>query len=158
MEYYPKKVAELIADRRSDELAKALQPRLRKIAEIVSTVRYGLDIGNTIGQFFADYVSFGAYDAKVPFHVYSHDEGIDVSYCSEDMHLMDSTIVPVEFATCEDKDLKEAVLSQIYVDLTRHAEGLWRKFFDAWDIRNRFSTEYGKYICSNAEKDTKGEK
>jgi len=147
MKYNPKKVAELIANRKDAELGKALQPRLRKIAEIVSKVKYGLDIGNTIGQFFADYVSFGAYDAKVPFRVYSHDEGIDVFYCSEDMHLRDSTIVPFEFATCEDKDLKEVVITQIYDDLFRHAERKRREYKEAQDERVKFLIAYDEFIC-----------
>lgn len=146
MEYDPKKVAELIANRKQEELEKALQPRLMKIAKIVSKVKYGLDIGNTIGQFFADYVSFGAYDANEPFHVYSHDEGMDVSYCSEDMHLMDSTIVPVEFATCEDKDLKKVVIMQIYDDLRRHYERKRREFKEALFERVDFLIHYDKFI------------
>ena len=142
MGYNPKEVAELIANRKQEELEEALQPRLRKIAEIV----YCLDIGNAIRQFFADYVSFGAYDAKVPFRVYSHDEGIDVFYCSEDMHLRDSTIVPFEFATCEDKDLKEVVITQLRDDLYQYVNKLAQEFNKARKIRDKFTIEYARFI------------
>ena len=153
MKYNPKKVAELIANRRSEEIEEALQSRLRKIAEIVSTVKYGLDIKNTVGHDFAVYISSGAYSNKEEFSFgYFADFkghlglsfGYSVSYDDDGSYPVEYDItMPVEFATCEDKDLKRVVITQIRDDLYRHVNKLEKEFNEARNILNKFTIKYG---------------
>lgn len=163
MSYDPKKVAELIADRRTEELEKALQPRLRKIAEIVSKVKYGLDIKDTVGHDFAFYISSGAYSNKeeVSFGYFADSKGrlglsYSVSYEDDGSYPVDYDItMPVEFATCEDKDLKEVVITQIRDDLYRYVDKLEKEFNKARNIRNKFTIEYDRFINTNEENEAK---
>ena len=157
MEYDPKKVAELIASRKEAELGKALQPRLRKIAEIVSTVKCGFDIKGTVGHFFAHYVSSGAYKDrdKETFSIRCESEGLLVFYCDEYFLPIDSITIPVEFATCKDKDLKGVVITQIRDDLYWYVDKLEKEFNTARKIRNKFTIEYDRFINTNEENDAK---
>ena len=156
MGYDPKKVAELIANRKQEELEKALQPRLRKIAEIVSKVKYGLDIKDTVGLDFAFYISSGAYSNKEEFSFegmcnYKEHNALmfsfSVSYEDDGSYPVEYDItMPVEFATCEDKDLKEVVITQIRDDLYRYVNKLEKEFNLARNIRNQFTIEYDRFI------------
>ena len=156
MKYNPKKVAELIANRKDAELGKALQPRLRKIAEIVSTVKCGLDIQDTFGHFFAHYVSSGAYKDKETFSIHCESEGLLVFYCDEYFLPIDSIIIPIEFATCEDEGLKEVVVTQIYDDLYKHAEMKRREYKEAAEQVKKFLVAYDEFIGCEEETEAKG--
>ena len=153
MAYNPKKVAELIANRKEAELRKALQPRLRKIAEIVSTVKYGFDIKGTVGHFFAHYVSSGACKDrdKETFSIHCESEGLRVFYCDEYFLPIDIIIIPIEFATCEDEDLKEVVVTHIYDDLYKHAEMKRREYKEAAEQVKGFLVAYDEFICGKEE-------
>ena len=168
MAYNPKEVAELIANRKQEELEKALQPRLRKIAEIVSKVKYGLDIENTVGRDFAVYISSGAYSNKEEFSFgyfadFKGRPGLSFSYSfsyeDDGSYPVEYDItMPVEFATCEDEELRGVVLRQIFDDICRHVDKLRDKFDDALALRGKFISEYGGFSSSYEEKNTKEEK
>jgi hypothetical protein len=46
--------------------------------------------------------------------------------------------MPAEFATCEDKDLKKVVVTQIYDDLDKKVDRLWKELSEATDSRMQF--------------------
>ena len=73
----------------------------------------------------------------------------------EPTSLMDSTIMPVEFATCEDKDLKGVVITQIRDDLYWYVDKLEKEFNEARKIRNKFTIEYDRFINTKEENDAK---
>ena len=159
MQYNAKKVAELIANRNGKDLEKALQPRLMQIADIIASVKHGLDIKDTVGNDFAVYIRSGAYSNKEKFSFgYFADlngrPGLSfsysVSYEEDGAYPVDYDItMPVEFATCEDQDLKHVVLQQIYDDLYQHVEELDKKYREAYESRKKFIIKYHNFLVSD---------
>lgn len=161
MTYDPKKVAELIANRKEESLVEALRPRIEQIAEIVSSLKTGLDIGGSVGNDFYTYIKSGAYSSKeeVSFNYFSDYDrgrlGLALTYSVADENgeypVAYSITMPAEFATCEDKDLKKVVITQIYDDLFRHAERKRREYKKAQDERIKFLIAYDEFICGKEE-------
>lgn len=157
MTYDPKKVAELIANRKEEDLAEALRPRIEQIAEIVSSLKNGLDIVNTVGNDFDVYIRTGAYSSKeeVSFSYFSdyyrNRLGLALTYSVADENgeypVAYSITMPAEFVTCEDKDLKEVVITQIYDDLFRYAERKRREYKEADAQVRKFLVANEEFIC-----------
>ena len=156
MTYDPKKVAELIANRKVEGLAEALQPRIEQIAEIVSLFKNGLSIVNTVGNDFDVYIRTGAYRSKAEvsfdyFSDYSRGRlGLALTYSIADENgeypVAYSITMPAEFATCMDKDLKKVVITQIYDDLYKRAEKRRREYNEAQDELVKFLIDYDELI------------
>lgn len=161
MSYDPKKVAELIANRKEEGLAEALQPRIEQIAEIVSSLKNGLSILNTVGNDFDVYIRTGAYRSKAEvafdyFSDYSRGRlGLTLTYSIADENgeypVAYSITMPAEFATCVDKDLKKVVITQIYNDLYKRAERRRREYKEAQDELVKFLIDYDEFICGKED-------
>lgn len=155
MTYDPKKVAKLIA-MREEALDEVLRPRIEQIAKIVSSLKTGLNIVDTVGNDFYTYIKTGAYSDKeeVSFDYFCDYAkgrlGLVFTYSVADENgeypVGYSIRMPAEFATCEDKDLKEVVITQIYDDLFRHTEKKRREYKEALYERVEFLIYYDEFI------------
>jgi len=162
MTYDPKKVAELIANRKEEGLDEALRPRIEQIAEIVSSLKNGLTILGSVGNDFYTYINTGAYSSKeeVSFNYFSDYDwgrlGLVLTYSVADENgeypVAYSITMPAEFATCEDKDLKKVVITEIYNDLFRHAERKRREYKEASEQVKKFLVAYDEFINSSEDK------
>lgn len=160
MTYDPKKVAKLIA-MREEGFDEVLRPRIEQIAKIVSSLKTGLNIANTVGNDFYTYIKTGAYSNKEEvsfdyFCNYDRDSlGLVFTYSVADERgeypVGYSITIPAEFATCEDKDLKKVVITQIYDDLYKHAEMKRREYKEASEQVKKFLVAYDEFICGKEE-------
>ena len=166
MMYDPKKVAELIANRKEEGLAEALRPRIEQIAEIVASLKNGLNILGSVGNDFYTYINTGAYSSKeeVSFYYFCNYAkdclGLALTYSVADENgeypVGYSITMPAEFATCEDKDLKKVVVTQIYDDLCRNAERKRREYKEAAEQVKEFLVAYDEFIvCEREEAEAK---
>ena len=165
MAYNPKEVAKLIAMREED-LAEALRPRIEQIAKIVSSLKIGLNIANTVGNDFYTYIKTGAYSSKeeVSFYYFCNYAkdclGLALTYSFADENgeypVEYSITMPAEFATCEDKDLKKVVITQIYDDLFMNAERKRREYKEASKQVKKFLVAYDEFIGCEEETEAKG--
>ena len=156
MTYDPKKVAELIANRKEEGLDEMLKPRLMEIVKIIATVKHGLGIRDTVGNDFYTYIKSGAYSSKeeVSFNYFNDYDrgrlGLALTYSVVDENgeypVAYSITIPAEFATCEDKDLKKVVIMQIYDDLRRHTEKKRREYKEALYERVEFLINHDEFI------------
>ena len=163
MTYDPKKVAKLIANRKEEGLAETLRPRIEQIAEIVSSLKNGLNILGSVGNDFYIYINTGAYSSKeeVSFGYFSDYGrgrlGLVLTYSIADENgeypVAYSITMPAEFATCEDKDLKKVVITQIYDDLSRHTKEKRREYNEASEQVKKFLVAYDEFICGKEEED-----
>lgn len=165
MTYDPKKVAKLIA-MREEGLDEVLRPRIEQIAKIVSSLKTGLNIVNTVGNDFYTYIKTGAYSDKeeVSFDYFcNYDKGclgLALTYSVADENgeypVGYSITMPAEFATCEDKDLKKVVVTQIYDDLFRNAERKRREYKEASEQVKKFLVAYDEFIGCEGEEGERG--
>lgn len=163
MTYDPRKVAELIANRKEEGLGEVLKPRLMEIVKIIATVKHGLGIRDTVGNDFAVYISSGgcADKEEISFAYYCNYPssksrlGLSFNYSVTDDNeypLGYSITMPAEFATCEDKDLKKVVITQIYDDLFWYAERKRREYNEASEQVKKFLVAYDEFINSSEDK------
>ena len=167
MAYNPKKVAKLIA-MREEGLDEMLKPRLMEIVKIIATVKHGLGIRDTVGSDFAAYISSGgcADKEEISFAYYcaypSSKSRLELSFNfsvnnETDYPLGYSITMPAEFATCEDKDLKKVVITQIYNDLFWHAKRKRREYKEAAEQVKEFLEDNGEFISNDTDRGSKEE-